>query len=81
MGIFVKFRPFYDARSQLWSCYVTQKANFKTFLFCPNSTFNIRKVTKFLVENLSTSKVISQKPRGGWKTPPPPQVPSGLMNI
>ena len=32
------------------------------FLFCPNFIFNIRKVTKFLVEKLSTSEVISQKP-------------------
>ena len=56
MGIFVKF----------WhSCHVTQDADFETFLFCPNSIFNIRKVTKFLVEKLSTSKVISQKPHGG----------------
>ena len=39
--------------------------------FCPDSTFNIRKrqkiisgnVTKFLVEKLSTSEVISQKPQ------------------
>ena len=29
-------------------------------------------VTKFLVEKLSTSEVISQKPHGGWKHPPPP---------
>ena len=29
------------------------------------------KVTKFLVENFSTSEVISQKPHGGWKTPLP----------
>ena len=28
------------------------------------------KVTKFLMEKLSTSEVISQKPHGGWKTPP-----------
>ena len=28
------------------------------------------KVTRFLVEKLSTSEVISQKPHGGWKTPP-----------
>ena len=30
------------------------------------------KVTKFLVEKLSMSEVISQKPQGGWKHPPPP---------
>ena len=27
-------------------------------------------VTKLLVEKLSTSEVISQKPHGGWTTPP-----------
>ena len=31
---------------QIWSCHVAQDANFKNFLFCPNSTFNVRKVTK-----------------------------------
>ena len=31
---------------QIWSCHVTQVANFKTFLFCPNSTFNITKIHK-----------------------------------
>ena len=59
---------------QIWSCNVTQDANFENFLFCPNSTFNIRKSKKFLVENLSTSEVISKKPYGGGgkTTPPPP---------
>ena len=49
---------------------MTQEANFENFLF-PNSAFNIRKSYKFLTEKLSTSEVISQKSRGGWKTPPP----------
>ena len=31
---------------QIWSCHVTQDANFEKFLFCPNSTFNIRKSHK-----------------------------------
>ena len=38
------------------------RAHFENFLFCPNSTFNIGKVIKFLVERLSTSEVISQRP-------------------
>ena len=50
---------------QIWSCYVTQEANCENFFFCPYSTFNIRKVTKFLAKKLSTSEVISQKPHGG----------------
>ena len=31
---------------QIWSCHVTQEANFENFLFCPSSTFNIRKSHK-----------------------------------
>ena len=52
---------------QIWPCHVTREANFEKILFFPNSSFNIRKITKFLVEKqkLSTSEVISQKPPGG----------------
>ena len=46
VGIFVKFGTFYDAPHQIWSYHVTQEANFENFLFCPNSTFNIRKSHK-----------------------------------
>ena len=35
------------------------------------------KATKFVVEKLYTSEVISQKPHGGWKTNP--LVPLGLI--
>ena len=31
---------------QIWSCQVTQDANFENVLFCPNSAFNIRKSHK-----------------------------------
>ena len=31
---------------QIWSYNVAQEANFKNFLFCANSTFNIRKSHK-----------------------------------
>ena len=31
---------------QIWSCHVPQDANFENFLFCLNSTFNIRKSHK-----------------------------------
>ena len=53
------------------------RSKFERFLFYPNSTFKIRKVTKFLVEKLSTSEVISKKPhRGGeWVEITPPQCP------
>ena len=44
MGIFVKFWPFFTMPArQMWSCHVTQEANFENCLFCPDFTFNIRK--------------------------------------
>ena len=47
IGIFVKFWLFFAMPGhQIWSCHVTQDANFELFLFCPNSTFNIRKSQK-----------------------------------
>ena len=64
---------------QIWSCHVTHEANFEIFLFCPNSTFNIRKFTTFLLEKLSISEVISPENltgRGGGVGTPP--VPLGL---
>ena len=62
---------FYDAALQIWPCHVTQEANLKENLFFPNSPFNIRKVTKFLAEKLSTSEVISKNLTGGGKHHPP----------
>ena len=61
---------------QIWSCHVTQEANFEKFLFCPSSTFNIRKSHK-----ISGGKALyfrSYQPktsRGGGDTP---SVPLGL---
>ena len=69
---------------QIWSCHVTQEANFEFFLFFPNSTFNIGKVTKFLVEKLSTSEVTSEKFHRGLEDtplPPPLPLPLGLTMI
>ena len=58
---------------QIWPCHMTQEANFEKILFFPNSALILGKAAKFLVEKLSTSEVISQKPhRGGGKHPPPP---------
>ena len=77
MGIYVKFLAFFTMPApQIWPWHVTQEANFEKNLFFPNSAFNIRKVAKFLVEKLSTSEVIGQKPNGGGKhsSPPPPPV-------
>ena len=69
---------------QIWSCHVTQKENFEIFLFCPNSTFNIRKSHK-----ISSGKALyfrSYQPKtsrgGGGKHPPSSalrvKLPSGL---
>ena len=62
---------------QIWSCQVTRDANFEIFYFILILHLILGKVTKFPVEQLSTSEVISQKPH---KTPPPPpsHVPLGL---
>ena len=68
MHIFVKFWHFLTMPAhQIWSCQVTQEANFETFLSCPNSAFNIRKSHK-----ISSRKALyfrSYQPktsRGGW---------------
>ena len=53
---------------QIWSCHVTQEG---LFYFVLILYLILGKVTKFLVEKLSASEVTSQKPHGGWKTPPP----------
>ena len=79
MGILSNSGFFRMPAHQIWSCHVTNEANFDKFLFFANFTFDIRKITKFRMERLSTSEVISQKPHGGgWKQPPPPPVPLGL---
>ena len=56
---------------QIWPCHVTQEANFKKTYFFPILHLKLGKVTKFLVEKLSTSEVISQKPHGGGGKHPP----------
>ena len=56
---------------QIWPCHVTQKANFEKIYFFLILHLILDKAAKFLVEKLSTSEVISQKPHGGWKHPPP----------
>ena len=46
MGIFQILAYFMMPAHQIWSCHVTQKANFEKVLFFPNSAFNIRKSYK-----------------------------------
>ena len=55
---------------QIWSYHVIQEANFKKFYFFLILHLILGKAEKFVVEKLSTSDVISQKPHGGgggWK--------------
>ena len=59
---------------QIWSCHVTQDADFENFYFVLILYLILRKAIKFLVEKLSTSELIGQKPQGGGDTP----VPLGL---
>ena len=64
MDIFVKFWQYFSLpASQIWSCHVTQKADFGKILVFLNSSFNIRKATK------------AKTYWGGGKHPP---VPLGL---
>ena len=50
---------------QIWPCHVTQEANFEKNYFFLILHLILRKAAKYLVEKLSTSEVISQKPHGG----------------
>ena len=58
MGI-VKFWLFMMPAHQIWSCHVTQDADFEFFYFVQILYLILGKVTKFLVEKLSTLEVIS----------------------
>ena len=61
MGIYVNFGIFTMPTPQIWPCHVNQEANSgKSILFLILHLI-FGKVTKFLVEKLSTSEVISQK--------------------
>ena len=72
MGIFVKFwHSFTMPTHQIWSYHVTQETNVENFCFVLILHLILGKVTKVLVEKLSTSEVISQNLTGGEKHPPP----------
>ena len=45
-GHFYQILAFFMSAHQILSCHVIQDTNFKIFLFCLNSTFNIRKSHK-----------------------------------
>ena len=63
---------------QIWSCYMTQDANFEKILFCPNSTFNIRKSHKISRGKALYFRSYLQKTSLENTPPPPPPVPLGL---
>ena len=71
VGIFVKFWHFAIPAHQIWLCPVTQEANFEKYLLFLVLHFILGDVTKFLVEKLSTSEVISQKMSWGETHPSP----------
>ena len=77
MGIFVKFCLFfYDARLPNMAMSRDHDTNFENFLFCPNSTFNIRKGHKISSGKTLYFRSYQQKPHGGGKRRP---VPLGLI--
>ena len=67
MGTYVKF---WDACSPNMAMSRDPRSKFRKKLFFLILHLILGKAAKFLVENLSTSEVISPKPYGGWKTPP-----------
>ena len=70
MGIYVKFWHFYNVRSPNIAMSRDPRSKFRKIYFFLILHLILGKVTKFLVEKLSTSEVISQKPHRGWKSPP-----------
>ena len=74
------FALFIMPTHQICSCHVTQDANFENFLFCPNSTLNIRKSRKISSGKAAYFKSYLPKTsrgRGGVGKHPP--VPLGLI--
>ena len=66
---------------QVWPGHVTQETNFeKKINFFLILYLILGKVTKFLVEKLSTSEVINQKPPG-WRGGNTPSVLLGLILV
>ena len=71
VGIFVKFwRYFTMSTHKIWSYHVTQEANFEHFLFCRNSTFNIKKSHKISSGKALYFRNYQPETSWGWKTPP-----------
>ena len=66
LGFFTMSAP------QMWSCRVTHEANFKDFLFCPNSTFIIGKSHKISSGKLYFRSYQPKTSQGGVEGTPPP---------
>ena len=79
MGILSNFSSFYAARSPNMVMSRDPRCKvWKFFYFVLIVHLILGKVTKFAVEKLSTSEVISKIPHGGWETLPP--VPLELID-
>ena len=61
MGILANFGFLTIPAHQIWSCHVTQDANFENLLFCPNSTFNP------ILDGVRAHPILDG---GGQKSPP-----------
>ena len=70
-GHFCQILAFFYAAHQIWSCHVTEEANFETFLFCPNSTFNNRKSHKISSGKALYFRSYQPKISQGWGGTPP----------
>ena len=71
VGIFVNSWHFFMMPAhQIWSYHVAQQANFEKFLFCPNSTFNIRKRHKMSSGKALYFRSYQPKALTGDGTPP-----------
>ena len=57
---------------QIWSCHVTQDANFEIFLFCPNSKLNIWKRQKISSGKALYFRSYQPKTSQGVENTPPP---------
>ena len=82
MGIFVKFWLFYDARSLNMVMPRDSRCKSRFFLFCSNSTFNIRESHKISSGKALYFRSYQQKTSRGWGGKhSPPSVPLGLTNF
>ena len=64
-GYFCQILFFTMPAHQIWSCHVTQDAEFEIFYFLLILYLILQKVTNFLVENSLLQKLSAKKPHGG----------------